>query len=114
MGHPTGRARRRDPTPPSRRLPPRFNGDGKGHKKRKLQVGKFQQSQNQHAQSSKGGKEGGGKGVKYATIAKGGKKICRAYNNGQCKEPCPYNGAHVCAVVGCGLKHPSSRHNHGR
>ena len=54
----------------------------------------------------------GGKGVKYATIAKGGKKICRSYNSGQCKEPCPYNGAHVCSVVGCGLKHPSARHNH--
>ena len=95
--------------------PPRYNGDGKGHKKRKLQVmGKFQQTQSQHAQSSKGGKDGGGKGVKYATIAKGGKKICRSYNSGQCKEPCPYNGAHVCAVVGCGLKHPSSRHNQTR
>ena len=95
--------------------PPRYNGDGKGHKKRKLQVmGKFQQTQSQHAQSSKGGKDGGGKGVKYATIAKGGKKICRSYNSGQCKEPCPYNGAHVCAVAGCGMKHPSSRHNHGR
>jgi len=93
--------------------PPRYDGDGKGRKKRKVQqtLGKFAQ---QNSQSHKGGKGEGGKGVKHANLAKRGKTICRAFNIGQCKLPCPSGGAHVCSIVGCGLKHPSARHNHAR
>ena len=85
----------------------------KGSKQRKVQqtLGKFAQ---QNSQSHKGGKGGGGKGVKHASLAKGGKTICRAFNLGQCKDPCPYGGAHVCSIAGCGLKHPSARRNHSR
>ena len=96
------------------RSPARYTGESKGGKKRKVQqthaLGKTQQN----FQSQKGSKAEGGKRVKHANLAKGGKTICRAFNLGQCKEPCPYNGAHVCSVVGCGAKHPSIRHSHGR
>ena len=74
-------------------------------------LGKFAQ---QSSQSHKGGKGEGGKGPKHANLAKGGKTICRAYNLGRCKDPCPYNAAHVCSIVGCGAKHPSTRHNNSR
>ena len=61
--------------------------------------------------------EGNGsrKGVTYASMAKGGKKICGAFNMGKCQgDKCPYGGLHVCNVVEngstCGGKHPSIRH----
>ena len=102
-----GEARRRQRS----RSPARYTRENKGGKKRKLQqIGKTQQA----SQSQKGGKAEGGKGAKHANLAKGGKTICRAFNLGRCKEPCPYNAAHVCSIVGCGEKHPSTRHNHGR
>ena len=63
--------------------------------------------------------KGDGKGrVTYANMLKGGKKTCLAYNLGNCRDDkCPYNGAHVCNVVGqgriCGGKHPSKNHSFG-
>ena len=91
----------------------RSRSPNKSGKKRKVQqpLGKFAQ---QSSQSHKGGKGEGGKGPKHANLAKGGKTICRAYNLGRCKDPCPYNAAHVCSIVGCGAKHPSTRHNNSR
>jgi hypothetical protein len=90
----------------------RSRSPNKSGKKRKVQqtLGKTQQN----FQSQKGGKGEGGKGPKHANLAKGGKTICRAYNLGRCKDPCPYNAAHVCSIVGCGAKHPSTRHNNSR
>ena len=89
----------------------RSRSPNKSGKKRKVQqtLGKTQQN----FQSQKGGKGEGGKGPKHANLAKGGKTICRAFNLGQCKDPCPYNGAHVCSIVGCGAKHLSIRHSYG-
>ena len=68
----------------------RQNQGGRGndqppHKKQKL--GKMAQGQAAAAN-------------KYATLAKGGKKICRSYNMGQCHgKTCPYGGEHVCSVI---------------
>jgi hypothetical protein len=61
------------------------------------------------------GKGAGGKGKAYASMLKGGKKICRSFNMGNCTEgKCPYGGLHVCNAVEngrtCGGKHPSVRH----
>ena len=61
------------------------------------------------------GKGSGGKGKAYASMLKGGKKICRSFNMGNCTEgKCPYGGLHVCNAVEngrtCGGKHPSVRH----
>jgi hypothetical protein len=58
---------------------------------------------------------------RYANMAKGGKKICKAFNNGNCSGPnCPWGGLHVCSVIEngrtCGGKHPAKQHstNQGR
>jgi hypothetical protein len=62
--------------------------------------------------------KGGRSGVTYASMAKGGKKICSAYNLGNCQsDKCPYGGLHVCNVVQngrvCMGKHPGNRHTFG-
>ena len=87
----------------------RQNQGGRGndqppHKKQKL--GKM--AQGQAAAASK-----------YATLAKGGKKICRAYNMGQCHgKTCPYGGEHVCSVIENGRtclgNHPAKNHRYGQ
>ena len=56
---------------------------------------------------------------KYATLAKGGKKICRSYNMGQCHgKTCPYGGEHVCSVIENGRtclgNHPAKSHRYGQ
>ena len=55
---------------------------------------------------------------RYATLAKGGKKICRAFNQGQCQgKTCPYGGEHVCSVIEggrtCLMNHPAKSHRYG-
>ncbi|MGY8878199.1 MAG: hypothetical protein ACKVJ5_18080, partial [Pseudoalteromonas sp.] len=60
----------------------------------------------------------GGNATKYANLAKGGKQICRAFNDGNCRgDVCPGGRSHVCSVVqngkACGGKHPASRHQNG-
>ena len=92
------------------RSPARYTRDKDGKKRKLQQIGKTQQN----SQSQKGSQAEGGKGAKHANLAKGGKTICRAFNLGRCKDLCPYNTAHVCSIVGCGAKHPSTRNNHGR
>ena len=87
----------------------RQNQGGRGndqppHKKQKL--GKM--AQGQAAAASK-----------YATLAKGGKKICRSYNMGQCHgKTCPYGGEHVCSVIENGRtclgNHPAKSHRYGQ
>jgi hypothetical protein len=87
----------------------RQNQGGRGndqppHKKQKL--GKM--AQGQAAATSK-----------YATLAKGGKKICRSYNMGQCHgKTCPYGGEHVCSVIENGRtclgNHPAKSHRYGQ
>eukprot|EP00971_Amphidinium_carterae_P103066 2040180-Amphidinium_carterae.1 len=37
-------------------------------------------------------------GTTSATL-KNGKEVCAAWNEGQCKEPCPQNKLHVCNAV---------------
>lgn len=81
-------------------------------KKRKLG-----QTQQRTLQSHKGEKGAGGT-IKYANLAKGGKQICRAFNDGNCKgDVCAHGRIHVCSVVqngkACGGKHPASRHQNG-
>ena len=83
------------------------NEGGKGKRKQNL-MGKTQQN-------SLGSREG----QRYASYVKGGKKVCRAYNMGQCNtNPCPHGGAHVCSVIHqgktCGLKHPATKHQFTR
>ena len=78
--------------------------DQPAHKKQKL--GKM--AQGQAASASK-----------YATLAKGGKKICRSYNMGQCHgKTCPYGGEHVCSVIENGRtclgNHPAKSHRYGQ
>ena len=87
----------------------RQNQGGRGndqppHKKQKL--GKMAQGQAAAAN-------------KYATLAKGGKKICRSYNMGQCHgKTCPYGGEHVCSVIENGRtclgNHPAKSHRYGQ
>ena len=55
----------------------------------------------------------------HAKFAKGGKQICRAFNDGNCKgDTCSYGRVHVCSVIQnsktCGGKHPVSRHQSGK
>ena len=60
--------------------------------------------------------KGAGKGnTAYASTMKGGKRICLAYNLGNCKgDKCPHDKLHVCNVVDqgrvCGAKRPSKNH----
>ena len=87
----------------------RQNQGGRGndqppHKKQKL--GKMAQGQAAAAN-------------KYATLAKGGKKICRSYNMGQCHgKTCPYGGEHVGSVIENGRtclgNHPAKSHRYGQ
>lgn len=88
---------------------------GQVAKVRKPQIGKTQRATHSGMGKGTGGKGGG---VTYASTLKGGKKLCRAFNLGNCpNDPCPYGGAHQCNVVQngrvCGGKHPSSRHSFG-
>ena len=94
------------------RTPPRggnagSSGSGPSGPKMKGGLGKTARQQ------AKGQQKGN---VRYANMARGGVKICRAYNDGSCKgEKCPYGGAHVCSVIEggktCGGKHPAFRHS---
>ena len=90
------------------RSPRREAGNGATRQKPRLgrtQAGTF---------ASKG--KGGGKGSNtYASTMKGGKRICLAYNLGNCKgDKCPNDKLHVCNVIDqgrvCGGKHPSKSH----
>ena len=82
------------------------NTDQPGGKRQKL--GKMAQSQmNQHP------------AARYATLAKGGKKICRSYNQGTCQgKVCPHGGEHVCSVIENGRtclgNHPAKNHRYGQ
>ena len=86
---------------------------------------KVGQTQQRTLQAQKGSGKGGGNApwtggnaTKYANLAKGGKQICRAFNDGNCRgDVCPGGRIHVCSVVqngkACGGKHPASRHQNG-
>jgi len=80
------------------------NEGQQAHKKQRL--GKMAQSQ---AQTNNQGN------IRYATLSKGGKKICRSFNMGQCTgKVCPYGGEHVCSVIENGRtclgSHPAKFH----
>ena len=97
--------------------PPRLGGKGGGKapKVPKIKKTPFGKTQLKTMGKGAGGKGGG---VSYASMLKGGKKICRAFNAGNCTdEPCPYGGLHVCSVFqngrACGGKHPANRHSFG-
>ena len=63
-------------------------------KKRKL--GQTQQ----RSQETRKGQKGGGQTDQYANLAKGGKQICRAFNDGNCKgDTCAHGRLHICSVV---------------
>ena len=87
-------------------------GSGKGAgKKRKL--GQTFQAQRATISGQKSTQP-----VRYATVAKGGKKICRAFNDGNCKaDPCPHAELHICSIIQsgkhCAGKHPASGHRFG-
>ena len=80
---------------------------------------KVGQTQLRTLQSQRGLKSGGGgQTIKYANIAKGGKQICRAFNDGNCRgDVCANGRLHVCSVIQngktCGGKHPAIRHQNG-
>ena len=98
-----GQKRGRSHSPPRGQSSGRPMGNAMKRRKNNPPVGKFATSVS----------------VKYASMAKGGKKICRAYNDGSCnKDPCPHGGLHVCSVVhkgaACGMRHPATRHQFGR
>ena len=100
------RGRSRSPRRGQNATGPRNDG-GKGKRKQSL-MGKTQSN-------SMGSREG----QRYASYVKGGKKVCRAYNMGQCNtNPCPHGGMHVCSVITqgktCGLKHPATKHQFSR
>ena len=87
---------------------------GPSKPKQKMGMGKFAKSQSQAHPVKKDN-------VSYASMMKGGKKICRAFNMGNCQDgKCPYGGLHVCSVVEggrtCGGKHAAIHHsrNQGR
>ena len=100
----TGGRRERSRTPP-RGDHAAGSGSGDTRKpKRKPRLGRIQKQTFQKATQ------------KYANMAKGGKKICMAYNSGNCSGAnCPYGGLHVCNVIQhgktCGGKHPAVRHS---
>ena len=45
---------------------------------------------------------------------KGGEEICRNFNLGHCKEPCPRSFLHVCDLKGCGKWHARKDFHSGR
>ena len=97
------------------RSPRRGAGGGGGNGAKKTRLGKTQT----RTLETKGKGKGGGKNhVTYASVLKGGKKVCRAYNLGNCADgKCPHNGLHKCNVIEngrvCGGNHPSKNHNFG-
>ena len=90
-------------------------GGGSGNATKKTRLGKTQT----RTLETKGKGKGGGKGhASYASTLKGGKKVCLAYNFGNCMDGrCPHNGLHKCNVIEngrvCGGNHPSKNHNFG-
>ena len=48
-----------------------------------------------------------------ADTLKNGDAICRAFNNGSCKEPCPKNMRHVCSAITSKSGHVCGMRNHG-
>ena len=88
-------------------------GGGNGNSTKKTRLGKTQT----RSLETKG--KGGGKGnTTYASTLQGGKKVCLAYNLGNCTDgKCPHNGLHKCNVIengrACGGNHPSKNHNFG-
>ena len=85
---------------------------------KKRKVGQTQLRTVQSQKGQKGGGGGGGQTTRYANLAKGGKQICRAFNDGNCKgDNCAHGRLHVCSVIqngkACGGKHPAIRHQNG-
>ena len=99
----------------------RDRSPGRGTTKIPAKERKVGQTQLRTLQSQKGQKSGGGGGgqtTKYVNLAKGGKQICRAFNDGNCKgDVCAHGRLHVCSVIqngkACGGKHPAIRHQNG-
>ena len=59
--------------------------------------------------SAKGGNASAPSDIRYATLAKGGKKICRSYGQGGCGRMCPYSGERVLHHRAARTKHRFSR-----
>ena len=78
---------------------------------------KVGQTQLRMLQSQKGQKSDG-QTTQYANLAKGGKQICRALNDGNCRgDVCAHGRVHVCSVIQngktCAGKRPANRHQNG-
>ena len=102
--------RRRSRTP-QRGTSSTGNGKGAGKKRKLGQTFQANQRATMNGQRST-------QPVRYATVAKGGKKICRAFNDGNCKaDPCPHGALHICSIIQsgkhCAGKHPASGHRFG-
>jgi len=102
--------RRRSRTP-QRGTSSTGNGKGAGKKRKLGQTFQANQRATMNGQRNT-------QPVRYATVAKGGKKICRAFNDGSCKaDPCPHGALHICSIIQsgkhCAGKHPASGHRFG-
>ena len=56
----------------------------------------------------------GGGASKVLVKKKGGQEICRNFNLGHCKDPCPRSFLHVCDLKGCGQWHARNEFHSGR